>query len=230
MEQTRFSNAGFKESLYEKRLQLSLILTGVIWVSGLIGHFTPAGEWPALFIYVLGGIGIVLWHGKNTGEWKEMFISTENLGKSLKWGGIIGGFLFVMDVANTYMYLKGGGEPMAQMEEILVGMNMLYLFPLLILAEEFLWRGILFSALLEKGLNKHLVVAITTILYMVNHFAVAPVGLFERGLMAMMAMPIGIIGGYLVANTRNLWGSALIHTTTMVSMILDIFLIPKLVS
>jgi len=229
MEPKRLSNTGFKERLYEKRLQLSLILTGVIWVSGLIGHFTPAGEWPALFIYVLGGIGVVIWHAQNTGEWKEIFISKENLGKSLKWGGLIGGFLFLTDVGNTYMYLKGGGKPMAEMEEILVGMNMLYLFPVLILAEEFLWRGLLFSGLLEKGLNKHLVVAITTVLYMVNHFAVAPVGLFERGMMAMMALPIGLIGGYLVANTRNVWGSVLIHTMTMVSMILDIFLIPKLI-
>ena len=117
---------------------------------------------------------------------------------------------------------------MAGMEFLLVNRSLLILFPVLILAEEFLWRGIMFSSMIERGFNKHLTVFLTTIFYVVNHFAVAPVGFKERALMGMMAFPIGIFGGYLVLKTRNLWGSVLVHIITMLSMILDIFLIPQL--
>ncbi len=133
-----------------------------------------------------------------------------------------------MDIANTVMYYKNGGAPMAGMEFLLVNRSLLVLFPVLILAEEFLWRGIMFSSMIERGFNKHLTVFLTTIFYVVNHFAVAPVGFKERALMGMMAFPIGIFGGYLVLKTRNLWGSVLVHIITMLSMILDIFLIPQL--
>jgi len=46
--------------------------------------------------------------------------------------------------------------------------------------------------------------------------------------MAMMAVPIGVLGGYLVLKTRNVWGSVVVHMITMVSMVLDIFVIPQL--
>ncbi len=131
---------------------------------------------------------------------------------------VIGGVLFVMDVGNTYFYYKGGGEPMTEMQTILVDMGFLYLFPILILGEEFLWRGMLFSSLLRRGLNKHLVVILTMLLYAVNHYAVAPVGFYERSLMAMMAVPIGIANGYLVLKTCNLWSGVWLHFLTMISM------------
>ena len=86
----------------------------------------------------------------------------------------------------------------------------------------------MFSAMIERGVNKHLTVFLTTVFYVVNHFAVAPVGMKERALMGMMAFPIGIFGGYLVLKTRNLWGSVLVHMITMLSMMLDIFVIPQL--
>jgi membrane protease YdiL (CAAX protease family) len=63
----------------------------------------------------------------------------------------------------------------------------------------------------------------------VNHFAVAPVGMKERAMMAMMAFPIGILGGYIVLKSKSVWGSVLVHMVTMLSMVLDIFVIPKLV-
>lgn len=199
-----------------------------IWLLGLAGHFTPLQEWPALALYVVGSIGLVLYRGKKIGEWKEMYLAGGDLRKSLLWGGIAGGLLFSMDVINTVIYYKNGGAPMAGMEFILVNRSMLYFFPVLVLAEEFLWRGIMFSALIERGLNKHLTVFLTTVFYVVNHFAVAPVGMKERALMGMMAFPIGIFGGYLVLKTRNLWGSVLVHMITMLSMMLDIFVIPQL--
>ena len=210
------------------RFNLSFGLMALIWIVGLAGHFTVLQEWPALAIYVLGSIVLVLYRGKTTGEWKEMYVAGGDLRKSLMWGGIAGVLLFSMDVMNTVIYYKNGGAPMSGMQFILVNRSLLYFFPVLVLAEEFLWRGIMFSSMIERGFNKHLTVFLTTIFYVVNHFAVAPVGMKERALMAMMAFPIGIFGGYLVLKTRNLWGSVLVHMITMLSMMLDIFVIPQL--
>lgn len=216
------------EGFAQKRFQLSFGLTVAIWLAGLIGHFTPLAEWPALFIYVFGSIGLTLWHCSQNNDWRATYVSNMNLQESLKWGSIIGGGLFLMDVGMAYKHYADGGAPMNQMQDILLGKNFLYFFPILILAEEFLWRGLMFSALIDRGLNKHVVVAITTVLYMLNHFAVAPVGMLERGMMAMMALPIGIVGGYIVAKTRNVWGAVALHMITMISMVVDMLIIPKL--
>ena len=230
MKSVKSSSQSFSSSeSLNARLTLSFSLMGAIWLLGLVGHFTPLKEWPALFLYVVGSIGLVLYRGKSVGEWQEMYLAGGNLAKSLKWGGIAGALLFAMDIINTVMYYKNGGAPMAGMEFILVNGSLLYLFPILILAEEFLWRGIMFSAMIERGVNKHLTVFLTTIFYVFNHFAVAPVGMQERALMGMMAFPIGILGGYLVLKTKNIWGSVLVHITTMISMVLDIFVIPQLI-
>jgi membrane protease YdiL (CAAX protease family) len=210
------------------RFSLSFGLMAMIWIVGLAGHFTVLQEWPALFLYVIGSIALVLYRGKTSGEWKEMYLAGGDLRKSLMWGGIAGVLLFSMDVMNTVIYYKNGGVPMTGMQFILVNRSLLYFFPVLVLAEEFLWRGIMFSSMIERGFNKHLTVFLTTLFYVINHFAVAPVGMKERALMGMMAFPIGIFGGYLVLKTRNLWGSVLVHMITMLSMMLDIFVIPQL--
>jgi uncharacterized protein len=212
-----------------ERFQLSFGLMALIWIVGLIGHFTILKEWPALALYVLGSIGLVLWRGKSRGEWVDMYLAGGNLRKSLTWGAIAGVLLFSMDIFNTVMYYKKGGAPMGDMLGILVNMKFLYLFPVLVLAEEFLWRGIMFSAMIDKGFNRHLTVFLTAFFYVVNHIAVAPVGLRERALMAMMAFPIGILGGYIVLKSKNIWGSVLVHMITMLSMLLDIYVIPTLV-
>ena len=213
----------------QERLKLSFGLMGLIWITGFIGHFTPWMEWPALYLYLFGSIGVVLFRGNNYSDWTKMYLAGGDLKKSLVWGGIAGGILFVMDIMNTVMYYKNGGTPMAEMEILLVGKSLIYFFPVLILAEEFLWRGIMFSSMIDRGVNGHLTVFLTAIFYTLNHFAVAPVGMYERALMAMMAVPIGIIGGYIVLKTKNIWGCVLLHSMTMVSMVLDIFVIPKLV-
>lgn len=215
-------------SALDQRLKLSLGFMALIWAVGLVGHFTPFFEWPALFLYVTGSIGLVLYRGRVFGEWHEMYLKGGDLGKSLFWGGLVGAVLFVMDIANTVIYYRNGGVPMGEMQYILVSRSFLFLFPVLVLAEEFLWRGIMFSAMIDKGFNRHLTVFLTAMFYVLNHFAVAPVGFRERALMAMMAFPIGIFGGYLVLKTRNVWGSVLVHMITMFSMMLDIFVIPQL--
>lgn len=224
-----FQESAVASDSLKARFNMSFGLMAAIWLLGLIGHFTPLQEWPALFLYVFGAIGLVLYRGKAKGEWRQMYVAGGDIKKSLLWGGLAGLFLFAMDLINTVLYYKNGGAPMAQMEFILVNGSLLYLFPILILAEEFLWRGIMLSAMIERGVNKHITVFLTTIFYVVNHFAVAPVGIQERALMGMMAFPIGILGGYLVLKTRNLWGSFLVHMMTMISMVLDIFVIPQLV-
>ncbi|KZK75111.1 MAG: abortive infection protein [Pelodictyon luteolum] len=208
-------------------LPLALGLVALIWLSGLAGHLTPIQEWPALALYVIGSLGLAIYLGLKNG-WDSIWLSGGQLRRSLFWGGIAGLVLFVMDITNTVIYYKNGGAPMVEMQVLLVHRSLLYLFPVLILAEEFLWRGVLFSAMIERGVNRHLTVALTTLLYALNHFAVAPVGMLERAMMAMMAFPIGILGGYLVLKTRNVWGSVLVHMITMISMVLDIFVIPQL--
>ncbi len=210
------------------RFSLSFALVGLIWLTGLAGHFTPWLEWPALFVYVAGSLGLVLFLGRTGTGRQEIWLAGGNAGRSLYWGTLAGAVLFIMDITNTILYYKSGGAPMVEMEGLLVHRSLLYLFPILILAEEFLWRGVMFSSLIEKGVNPHLTVLLTTILYALNHFAVAPVGMRERALMAMMAVPIGVLGGYLVLKTRNVWGSVIVHMITMVSMVLDIFVIPQL--
>ena len=211
------------------RFNLSFGLMAAIWITGAVGHFTPLKEWPALFLYVFGALGLVLARGIGRSEWRQMYLGGGDLKKSLKWGIIAGAVLFLMDITNTVLYYSNGGTPMAEMEILLVGRSLLYIFPVLILAEEFLWRGIMFSSMIERGFNQHLTVFLTAIFYVVNHYAVAPVGMYERSLMAMMAFPIGIIGGYIVLKSRNVWGSVLLHMMTMISMLLDIFVIPKLI-
>ena len=209
-------------------VRLALGLMALVWVVGFLGHFTPLAEWPALFVYGLGSIGLTLWYCTRYHAWREIGLTRANLRAALLWGGLVGGALMLMDMTNTFFYYRGGGAPMAEMEHILVGMRMVYLFPLLVLAEEWLWRGMLFFGLLACGVNRHLVALITTVLYMPNHYAVAPVGFAERGMMAAMALPIGLLGGYMVLKTRNVWAAVLLHGLTMFSMLADVFILPSL--
>ena len=209
------------------RFNMSFGLMAAIWLLGLIGHFTPLLEWPALALYVIGSIALVLYRGKNNGEWQDMYLAGGNLRKSLLWGLIGGTLLLLMAMMNTMNMMKNpnGATMMSGMQYLLVNRSLLYLYPILVLAEEFLWRGIMFSAMIEKGFNKHLTVLLTTLFFLFNHFAVAPVNMMERALMAMMAFPLGIIGGYIVANTKSVWGSVLVHMIVMTSMIAAIQII-----
>lgn len=212
-----------------QRLVSGFALAGSVWIAGLIGHFTPLAEWPALFLYVLGAIGVTLLLGMRDGLWEAMWVTRRGLRRALAWGGGIGLALLVIDNINTYMYYRAGGAPMGQMEAILIGMRLVFLFPLLVLAEEFLWRGVILSGLCDAGFNRHLAVLLTTAAYALNHFAVAPVGMVERAMMAAMGLPIGIAGGYLALKTRSVWAPVALHGLTMISMIVDIFVIPRLV-
>jgi membrane protease YdiL (CAAX protease family) len=231
MERMLSSNASLaaEQSSVRIRLMAGLALAGSVWLVGLVGHFTPLAEWPALFLYVIGSLAVALALGIRERLWDAMWITGRGLKRALAWGGGIGLALLVIDNINTYMYYRSGGAPMAQMEEILIGMRLVFFFPLLVLAEEFLWRGVLLSGLHDAGINRHLAVLLTTVAYALNHFAVAPVDMIERAMMAAMGLPIGIAGGYLALKTRNVWAAVALHGLTMISMIVDIFVIPRLV-
>ncbi|WJW69284.1 CPBP family intramembrane metalloprotease [Candidatus Chlorohelix allophototropha] len=214
----------------DKRLKMVGGLVGAIWASGAIGHFTKLKEWPALFLYVFGSFGLAAYLGKKQNGWKDIYITKDNIGKATALGLIGGSILFISDVGNTYVYYKRGGAVMEEMENILVKQKMMYLFPVLIFAEEFLWRGIMISALKDKKVSTGKSLMLTTLPYALNHFFVAPVSFKERALMAgPMAIPIGFIAGYLTNKTKNTWTGVIIHMMTMFSMLLDVFVIPKMV-
>ena len=146
-----------------------------------------------------------------------------DLKKSLLWGLIGGVLLLLFAMMNTAMMKnQNSAAMMSGMRYLLVNCSLIYLFPVLILAEEFLWRGIMFSAMVERGFNKHLTVFLTTLFFFINHFAVAPVGIMERFFLALMAIPLGIINGYIAVNTRNVWGCVLLHMIVMTSMMVAI--------
>lgn len=208
------------------RLRRSAGLIIAIWIAGLIGHFTPLAEWPALFLYVLGSIGLTLCHCAQQRDWRGAFVTRHNLRAALLWGGGIGLLLSLVGAVNTIIFYASGGQPMAHMQRLLVELGLMYLFPALALAEEWLWRGMFLSSLIERGTNHHAAVAVTTLAYMVNHFFVAPVGWTERGMMALMGLPIGLMAGYLTVKTRNVWSAVALHTIIMAAMMLIVFVIP----
>ncbi len=213
--------------LRDPRLRWGFGLVAAVWLLGLIGGFSGLSEWPALFLYVLGGLGVAFWLSRVSG-WSSIGVTRVNLRAATIWGAGIGVALMLLDWVNTFFYYRSGGAPMEAMETILVGMGLLYLFPVLVLAEELLWRGILLLGLRDAGFNSHLTVAVTTLLYALNHLFVAPVPMFERWLMVGMALPIGIIGGYLALRTRNVWAAVWLHGLSIVAMVADIFIIPAL--
>ncbi len=218
------SDTQYAQTRASLRLRRSIGLVLGIWLIGLLGHWTPLREWPALFLYVLGTIVLTVYHCAQQHDWRGALITRHNLRAALMWGAGVGLLLGLVGTANTLIYYANGGQPMAQMQAILIELGLVYLFPLLALAEEWLWRGMLLSGLIERGMNQHLAVVTTTLAYMANHFFVAPVGWLERGMMALMGLPIGLLAGYLVIKTRNAWSAVALHTAIMANMMVIAFL------
>jgi membrane protease YdiL (CAAX protease family) len=209
-----------------ERLKQTIWLILTIWIVGLIAHFTVLKEWVALAIYVIGSITLSFWRGRNFDEWQKLFITRIGLKSALLWGTILGIAISLVSLANIEM-MHNSAPPQMQMQvmvDILIGKKLILFLPLLIVAEEFLWRGLLLSSLMESGFSNKLAIGVTSLCFMLNHFAVAPVGLLERGMMAMMALPLGIINGFLTLKFQNLWAGVMIHLLTMMAMILGIFL------
>lgn len=227
-------------AMTDPRLAWSLKLVVAIWLTAAVGRLlTPLLQtilptltaevtaWPALVLYVIGGLSLAAVLARRSGP-AAVGLSGGLLRRSLLWGAAIGVVLMLLDWINTYAYYRAGNPPMAEMERLLVELRLIVLFPALTLAEELLWRGMLARGLQDAGMNRHLIVVLTTMAYAVNHFFVAPVGVTEQALMTMMALPIGIIGGYLTLATRNVSGALVLHLLTLVSMIVDIYWMPAL--
>ena len=208
------------------RLKQTIFLVTLIWLAGLAGHFTPLEEWGALALYVCGGIAFALWRGIRFGEWRQLFITRIGLKPSLLWGGIIGIVIFSIGLITIEQMQATGLAQMKMdaMADLLIGYKSILLLPLLIVAEEFLWRGLFLSSLLARGFGSRVAIALTTLCFMANHFAVDPVELVERSMMAMMALPLGVINGYLTIKTQNLWGGVLFHAIAMMVMALTIIM------
>lgn len=207
-----------------RRYRSILSLVAAIWVLGLVGSFTALTQWPALLLYVVGGLALTLWHCQREQAWVAVGVSRDNLRNAVVWGVLVGVSLVLMHLVGTLFQPQDGPSPMAEMESMLTDPRLLALFPILVLAEEFVWRGMALSALRDRGWNIHLAVFITTLAYALNHFAVAPVSIMERGMMAMMAIPIGLIGGYLTWKLRNVWVAVIVHLLSFLSMVGGIFL------
>ncbi|MCS7003282.1 MAG: CPBP family intramembrane metalloprotease, partial [Dehalococcoidia bacterium] len=199
-----------------------------VWALGLAGRFLPFGEWPALALYVIGGLAIPIVVFVRRGAGATIFLTRTNGRAAIGWGVGLGLLLCVVDVVNTYVYYANGGAPMVQMQAYLFNVGLIAAAPLLLIAEEFVWRGFVFRAMRDHGYSPPFVVVGTTLLYALNHYAVAPVGMFERTALALMAIPIGLAAGAAVARTKNVWAGVIAHGLTYVSMLIDVFVIPPM--
>jgi len=206
------------------RLKQTLVLVGAIWLLGAIGGVSPLATWAALGLYVLGSLALLAWRAFGWSEAEAVYLRGPGIRNSLLWGGGIGLVLLVagllsLPAMRAAMPAGDGSFPLEAMKELLFGHGLILLLPVLVLAEEGLWRGLLLSALREIGVPEAASIALTTLAFMVNHLAVAPLAFVERGMLALMALPLGLMGAVLTARTRVLWGSVLLHLLVMGAML-----------
>jgi membrane protease YdiL (CAAX protease family) len=202
------------------RLKQTLVLVGAIWLLGAIGGVSPLATWAALGLYVLGSLALLAWRAFGWSEAEAVYLRGPGIRNSLLWGGGIGLVLLVagllsLPAMRAAMPASDGSFPLEAMKESLFGHGLILLLPVLVLAEEGLWRGLLLSALREIGVPVAASISLSTLAFMVNHLAVAPLAFVERGMLALMALPLGLMGAVLTARTRVLWGSVLLHLLVM---------------
>ncbi len=206
------------------RLQQTLLLVGAIWLLGAIGGVSPLATWAALGLYVLGSLALLAWRAFGCSEAEAVYLRGPGIRSSLLWGGGLGLVLLVagwlgLPAMQAAMPAGDGSLPLAAMQELLFGHGLILLLPVLVVAEEGLWRGLLLSGLREIGLGDAAAIALSTLAFMVNHLAVAPLALVERGMLALMALPLGLMSAVLTARTRVLWGGVLLHLLVMGAML-----------
>ena len=209
----------------QSRLRQTLLLLAAIVVAGALAPITPLASWAALALYLLGSLGLLAWRALGLQEWEALFLRGSGLRASLLWGGGLGSTLllaglFSLPAMRAAMAEGASGElPLAAVQQLLFGRGLVVLLPLLVLAEESLWRGLLLSALLESGLAAGWAVGLSTVGFSLNHLAVAPLALAERGALALMALPLGLIAAWLTWRTRCLWGAVLFHLLLIGAML-----------
>lgn len=208
----------------QERLRQTLILLAGIALVGVLAPWSPQASWVALGLYLLGSLVLLSWRAFGRGEAAALFLRGPGLRASLLWGGGLGAVLLVVGLLGlpamrAAMADGGGGLPLEAVKQLLFGRGLVLLLPLLVLAEEGLWRGLLLSALLELGLAPTWAVTLSTLAFGLNHLAVAPLALAERGALALMAMPLGLMAAVITARTRCLWGAVLLHGLLIGAMV-----------
>jgi membrane protease YdiL (CAAX protease family) len=212
-------------ALTQNRLFQTLVLLAAIAVVGALAPFSPLASWAALALYLLGSLILLAWRTLVRHEAEALFLRGPGLKASLLWGGGLGAALLLagligLPAMRTAMADGGsGGLPLETVRTLLFGRGLVLLLPLLVLAEEGLWRGLLLSGLLEAGIPPAGAVALSTLGFGLNHLAVAPLALAERGLLALMALPLGLIAALLTLRTRCLWGAVLLHLLLIGAML-----------
>lgn len=198
------------------RLRQTLILVAAIQLLGALAPISPLATWGALGLYVLGSLALLLWRVVIDREAEALFLRGSGLRSSLLWGGGIGVSLLVagllgLPAMRAAMPAGGGSLPLEAVNDLLFGRGLILLLPLLVLAEEALWRSLLLSGLLERGMAPAAAVGLSTLGFTLNHLAVAPLALPERFMLALMALPLGLIAAVLTMRTRILWGGVALH-------------------
>lgn len=79
----RLNSADGQLAPHATRLRRAVALVIAIWAVGVIGHFTPLAEWPALFLYVPGVIGLTVFQCARADDWRGAFVTRHNLGAAL---------------------------------------------------------------------------------------------------------------------------------------------------
>lgn len=201
----------------ESRLRQTLVLLAAIALVGALAPLSPLASWAALALYLLGSLALLAWRVFGLQEAEALFLRGPGLRASLLWGGGLGALFLLagligLPAIRAAMADNGsGGLPLEAVKQLLFGRGLVLLLPLLVLAEEGLWRSLLLSALLEVGLAPGWAVGLSTMGFSLNHLAVAPLALSERAALALMALPLGLIAALLTWRTRCLWGAVLLH-------------------
>lgn len=206
------------------RLRQTLALLAAIGLIGALAPLWPLASWAALALYLLGSLVLLAWRVVGCHEAEALFLRGPGLRASLLWGGGLGALLLIagligLPAMRAAMASEPGALPLEAVRGLLFGRGLVLLLPLLVLAEEGLWRGLLLSALLGSGLTPVWSVVVTTLAFGLNHLAVAPLALAERGLLTLMALPLGLITAVLTIRTRCLWGGALLHLLLIGAML-----------
>lgn len=206
------------------RLRQTLALLIAIAVTGSLAFWQPLASWVALGLYLSGSLVLLAWRALGRGEVDAVFLRGPGLRASLLWGGGLGVALLVagligLPAMRAAMASGDGSPPLEALNPLLFGRGLVLLLPLLVLAEEGLWRGLLLSSLLDCGVPAAGAVALSSLGFALNHLAVTPLPLAERGGLALMALPLGVLTGLLSERTRCLWGAVLLHLLLIGAML-----------
>jgi len=211
----------------ESRLRQSAALVAAMALVGALAPLHPLASWAALAVYVVGSLSLLAWRVFRCHEAEALFLRGPGLMASLRWGTGMGLALLVLGVVGmpamrASLANPSGDAPLQAINSLLWGRGLVLLLPLLVIAEEGLWRGLLLSALLEHGLQPAWAIGLSSLGFALNHLAVAPLPLGERALLGFMALPLSIAAAMLTVRTRCLWGGCVLHGLLIAAMLMGL--------